>query len=59
MKLRHRKIMDMRLPHQKWLDQQPIHTQEWLKKQAIWHDRDMVLATSIALVVGFVLGWIV
>ena len=44
MKLRHRKIMDMRLPHQEWLEMQPKHTQEWLKKQSIWNDTDMIKA---------------
>jgi len=44
---------------QRWLKSQPKHTQEWLKKQAIWHDRDVVIFVSWALVIGFVIGWVV
>ena len=43
---------------QRWLEMQPKHTQEWLKKQAIWHDRDVAKFVSIALVVGFFFGYI-
>jgi hypothetical protein len=58
MKLRHRKIMDMRLPHQEWLEQQPKHTQEWLKKQSIWNDTDMIKAFAFGAFVGLLIGLI-
>jgi hypothetical protein len=44
---------------QRWLEMQPKHTQEWLKKQAIWHDADMVKAVMFGMVLGFLIGQIV
>jgi hypothetical protein len=50
----------MKLKHQIWLDKQPKHTQEWMKKQAIWHDKDLwyffSLGSLFGLLVGFLLG---
>ena len=40
----------------KLYDSLPEHTKQWLKTQPIWHDRDVALYVSIALVVGFILG---
>ena len=42
-----------------WYDSLPEHTKIYLKGQPIWHDKDMAIAVSFALAVGFVLGWIV
>jgi hypothetical protein len=47
-----------KLPHQQWLEQQPKHTQEWLKKQALWHDIDMVKAFLFGAFVGLIIGLI-
>ena len=45
---------------QRWLEMQPKHTQEWLKKQPVWHDRDLwkfyFLGMGLGLLVGFLLG---
>jgi hypothetical protein len=48
-----------KLPHQVWLEQQPKHTQEWLKKQSIWNDADMVKAFAFGAFIGFLVGVIV
>jgi hypothetical protein len=45
-----------KLPHQEWLEKQPKHTQEWLKKQAIWHDTDMIKMLVLGIVIGSLLG---
>jgi hypothetical protein len=42
-----------------WHDSLPEHTKEYLKNQAVWHDRDIAKFVSIALVVGFFFGYIV
>jgi hypothetical protein len=39
-----------------WLKLQPKHTQEWLKKQAIWRDLDMVKAFAVGAFIGFIIG---
>jgi hypothetical protein len=39
-----------------WLKLQPKHTQEWLKKQAIWRDSDMFKAFAFGVFVGFIIG---
>ena len=41
---------------QRWLEMQPKHTQEWLKKQAIWHDRDMAKAFAFGAFIGIIVG---
>ena len=45
---------------QRWLEMQPKHTQEWLKKQPLWHDRDLwwffFLGSMLGIIVGFLLG---
>lgn len=41
-----------------WYDSLPQHTKEYLKKQPIWYDRDVAKFVSIALVVGYFLGYI-
>jgi len=47
-----------KLPHQVWLEQQPKHTQIWLKKQAIWHDADLFRFLVIGMLLGFLIGLI-
>ena len=46
--------------HQQWLEAQPKWTQEYIKKQAVWHDRDLwlffALGAGAGLLVGFLLG---
>lgn len=42
-----------------WYNNLPDHTKEWLKKQPIWHDKDLYKALAIGAVVGFVVGLIV
>jgi hypothetical protein len=44
---------------QRWLEMQPKHTQEWLKKQAIWHDIDLFKAFAFGAFIGFLVGVIV
>lgn len=41
-----------------WYNSLPAHTQASLKTRGVWHDRDIVKFASIALVVGFILGYI-
>lgn len=45
---------------QKWFESQPKHTQEWMKRQPVWHDRDLwyffFLGSLSGLLVGFLLG---
>ena len=48
----------MGLPHSEWLAKQPLHTQMWLKKQAIWHDVDMVKAFVFGVLLGALVTWI-
>jgi len=44
---------------QEWLEQQPKHTQMWLKKQTIWSDKDMVIALFFGAFLGFLAGVLV
>ena len=44
---------------QRWLEQQPKHTQMWLKKQTIWGDRDMFIALCFGAFLGFLIGQLV
>jgi hypothetical protein len=46
-----------KLPHQEWLEQHPKHTQEWLKKQPLWHDADLFRFFVVGMLVGFLIGW--
>lgn len=43
---------------QVWYDSLPQNTKDYLKTQPIWHDKDLALFVSIALAVGFCLGYI-
>lgn len=42
-----------------WWDSLSPQMQEYLKKQPIWHDKDLYKAMAIAGVIGFVVGVIV
>jgi hypothetical protein len=42
-----------------WYDSLSPSTKEYLKTRPLWHDRDVALFVSIALVIGFVVGWAV
>jgi F0F1-type ATP synthase assembly protein I len=39
-----------------WYDSLPQHTKELLKKQPLWHDRDLIKAAVVGAVIGFILG---
>lgn len=43
---------------EQWYDSLPQHTKEYLKKQAIWHDSDMVKAFAFGVFFGFLIGLI-
>jgi hypothetical protein len=42
----------------KWYDSLPEHTKIYLKGQPVWHDKDLAVVGFLALIVGFVLGYI-
>jgi hypothetical protein len=45
---------------QAWYDAQPAHIKEWIDQpRAIWYDKDVALFCSIALVVGWCIGYFV
>jgi hypothetical protein len=44
---------------QEWLEQQPKHTQMWLKKQTIWSDKDMWISFCFGAFLGFLVGQLV
>jgi hypothetical protein len=44
---------------QRWIEMQPKHTQEWLKKQPLWHDKDMIKILILGMLIGFLIGIIV
>ena len=35
------------------------HTAEYLKKQPLWHDGDLLLGVVMAFIVGFSIGWVI
>mgnify|MGYP000049334384 CR=1 FL=1 len=39
-----------------WYESQNETTKAWLSKQAIWHDRDMIISCCVGFVTGFILG---
>jgi hypothetical protein len=39
-----------------WFDSLSPHTQEYLKNQPLWHDRDLFKALAVGLVLGFLIG---
>jgi hypothetical protein len=40
-----------------WWDSLPENTRIYLESQPIWYDRDVAKFVSIALVVGFIVGF--
>ena len=43
---------------QRWLEMQPKQTQEWLKKQTIWHEADMIKVFAFGAFVALLKGLI-
>ena len=41
---------------QNWWDNLSPQMQEYLKKQPVWHDRDLIKAAVVGAVIGFILG---
>ena len=41
---------------EQWYDSLPHHTKEWLKKQAVWHDIDMVKSFAFGVFFGLIIG---
>jgi hypothetical protein len=41
---------------QRWLEMQPKHTQEWLKRQPLWHDKDLWLFFTFGSLAGLLVG---
>jgi hypothetical protein len=41
---------------EQWYDSLPIHTKEYLKKQAVWHDVDMFKAFAFGIFFGILIG---
>jgi hypothetical protein len=41
---------------EQWWDSLPQHTKDYIKKQPVWHDRDMVKAGLLGLSIGVILG---
>ena len=42
-----------------WYENQNETTRAWLDKQAIWHDRDMVICGSVCFLIGLFFGIII
>jgi ElaB/YqjD/DUF883 family membrane-anchored ribosome-binding protein len=45
--------------YEKWWNSLSPQTQEYLKRQPIWHDKDLYKAMAIGAVIGFVVGLLV
>jgi hypothetical protein len=39
-----------------WYDSLPEHTKQYLKRQPVWHDKDMWKAGLLGLSIGLILG---
>jgi hypothetical protein len=39
-----------------WYDSLPASTKEYLKNQPLWHDRDLIKAGLLGIVIGFLIG---
>lgn len=39
-----------------WYDSLPQHTKEYLKKQPVWYDSDLIKAALVGALIGFILG---
>jgi hypothetical protein len=40
----------------KWYNSLPLHTQQYLKTQPLWHDRDLGKAFAFGIAIGVILG---
>lgn len=45
--------------YKQWWDSLDPQMQSYLKRQPLWHDRDLYKSLAIGAVVGFVIGFIV
>ena len=43
---------------EQWHDSLPAHTKEYLKKQAVWNDRDIFKAFAYGALIGLLIGLI-
>ena len=39
-----------------WYDSLPASTKAYLKKQPVWHDRDMFKVFALGIIVGLIIG---
>lgn len=46
-------------PVEQWWDNLDSRTKTYLKKQPIWHDRDLWKAGIVGTIVGFAIGFLV
>ena len=46
------------MKYSKWYDSLTPQMKEYLKKQPVWHDRDLYKATGIGVGFGLVLGFL-
>lgn len=44
---------------QTWYDNLPDNTKAYLKTQPVWHDKDVAFFVSVALVIGWAIGYLV
>ncbi len=45
---------------QAWYDAQPPHIQAWIDQpRPIWYDKDVAFFVSVALVIGWAIGYLV
>ena len=44
--------------YQKWVEQQPKHTQEWMKRQPIWHTKDLWIFFAYGSILGAIAGFL-
>lgn len=44
--------------YQQWWDSLPESTREYLKRQPVWHDRDLYKFGAVCAVIGFAVGFL-
>ena len=42
--------------YQQWFESQPKWTQEWMKRQPIWHTKDLWIFFAYGSILGFIVG---
>jgi hypothetical protein len=35
------------------------HTKDYISRQPLWHDRDLLISMALAFIVGFLIGMVV